>query len=46
MNQSCGRCMEDLTSVTRYVTWSLHTKSKGALEAMLRRVRLNHDDVA
>jgi len=38
--------MEDLTSVTRYVTWSLHTKSKGALEAMLRRVRLNHDDVA
>ena len=26
-------------SVTRYVTWSLHTKSRGSLQAMLKRVR-------
>jgi hypothetical protein len=22
----CARCMEDLKSMTRYVTWSLHNK--------------------
>lgn len=33
------RCLEDLTSTTRYVTWSLHTKSSTAMTAMLRRVR-------
>lgn len=26
-------------SVTRYVTWSLHTKSRSGLQAMLKRVR-------
>jgi hypothetical protein len=34
-----SRCLEDLTSTTRYVTWSLHTKSSTAMTAMLRRVR-------
>lgn len=33
-----SRCLEDLTSTTRYVTWSLHTKSSDALNAMLRRM--------
>ena len=26
-------------STTRYVTWSLHTKSRASLKAMLNRVR-------
>ena len=29
------KCMEDLQSTTRYVTWSLHTKSRSSLKAML-----------
>ena len=31
--------MEDLQSTTRYVTWSLHTKSRSSLKAMLSKVR-------
>ena len=34
------RCMEDLLSTTRYVTWSLHTKSRASLKAMLGKVRI------
>ena len=30
--------MEDLQSTTRYVTWSLHTKSRSSLKAMLSKV--------
>jgi hypothetical protein len=33
-----GKCAEDLTSTTRYVTWSLHTKSRHNLKAMLAKV--------
>ncbi|KAL4448820.1 hypothetical protein ABPG77_007537 [Micractinium sp. CCAP 211/92] len=32
------KCMEDLQSTTRYVTWSLHTKSRSSLKAMLSKV--------
>jgi len=32
------KCMEDLQSTTRYVTWSLHTKSRASLKSMLNRV--------
>ena len=35
-----GKCQEDLQSTTRYVTWSLHTKSRSSLKAMLSKVRL------
>jgi hypothetical protein len=31
------RCLEDLASATRYVTWSLHTKSRDGLKAVLSR---------
>ena len=38
--KSCrGKCLEDLQSTTRYVTWSLHTKSRASLKSMLNRVR-------
>jgi hypothetical protein len=30
--------MEDLQSTTRYVTWSLHTKSRSSLKSMLSKV--------
>ncbi len=33
-----GKCQEDLQSTTRYVTWSLHTKSRSSLKAMLSKV--------
>lgn len=33
-----GKCQEDLMSTTRYVTWSLHTKSRSSLKAMLSKV--------
>ena len=36
-----GKCLEDLQSTTRYVTWSLHTKSKTSLKAMLGKVALS-----
>lgn len=35
-----AKCLEDLHSTTRYVTWSLHTKSKTSLKAMLGKVSL------
>jgi len=39
VEKSCkGKCLEDLQSTTRYVTWSLHTKSKTSLKAMLGKV--------
>eukprot|EP00775_Hariotina_reticulata_P003076 gene3076-3355_t len=34
------RCLEDLTSTTRFVTWSLHTKSTKALRSMMSRLQL------
>ena len=37
--QCRAKCQEDLMSTTRYVTWSLHTKSRTSLKAMLNRVR-------
>lgn len=33
-----SKCLEDLQSTTRYVTWSLHTKSRNSLKAMLSKV--------
>ena len=33
-----AKCLEDLQSTTRYVTWSLHTKSRASLKAMLSKV--------
>jgi hypothetical protein len=33
-----AKCLEDLQSTTRYVTWSLHTKSRSSLKAMLSKV--------
>jgi len=33
-----NKCLEDLVSVTRYVSWSLHTKSRAGLKSMLGRV--------
>ena len=32
-----ARCLEDLASATRYVTWSLHTKGRDGLRAVLSR---------
>ena len=36
-----AKCLEDLQSTTRYVTWSLHTKSRASLKSMLNRVRMH-----
>ena len=36
--QCRGKCLEDLQSTTRYVTWSLHTKSRSSLKQMLSKV--------
>ena len=36
--QCRNKCLEDLQSTTRYVTWSLHTKSRTSLKSMLNRV--------
>ena len=36
-----AKCLEDLQSTTRYVTWSLHTKSRASLKSMLNRVRIS-----
>ncbi|KAI8476585.1 MAG: P-loop containing nucleoside triphosphate hydrolase protein [Monoraphidium minutum] len=35
-----ARCLEDLASTTRYVTWSLHTKSTKALRAMMTKLHI------
>jgi len=37
------RCMEDLRSVTRYVTWSLHARNRGSLRSMLSNVATSHE---
>lgn len=34
------RCLEDLTSTTRFVTWSLHTKSHKALKDVMSKLQL------
>ncbi len=37
--RSCrARCLEDLASTTRYVSWSLHTRSSRALRAMVAKI--------
>lgn len=33
------RCLEDLTSTTRFVTWSLHTKTHKALKSMMGKLQ-------
>ena len=33
-----ARCLEDLASTTRYVSWSLHTRSSRALRAMVAKI--------
>ena len=33
-----SKCQEDLQSTTRYVSWSLHTKSRSSLKTMLSKV--------
>lgn len=33
-----AKCTEDLQSTTRYVSWSLHTKSRASLKSMLTKV--------
>lgn len=40
-----SKCLEDLQSTTRYVTWSLHTKSRASLKAMLSKVRQSWNEV-
>jgi len=37
------RCMEDLRSVTRYVTWSLHARNRDSLRNMLSNVTTSHE---
>lgn len=40
VEKSCkAKCLEDLHSTTRYVTWSLHTRSATGLQTMLSKVR-------
>jgi hypothetical protein len=34
------RCLEDLQSTTRFVTWSLHTKSTKALRSIMSKLHL------
>ena len=36
-----ARCLEDLASTTRYVTWSLHTKGRDGLRGVLSRPQSN-----
>ena len=37
-----SKCMEDLTSLTRYVSWSLMSKSRSGLKGMLEKITLSH----
>lgn len=37
-----ARCLEDLASTTRYVTWSLHTKGRDGLRGVLSRPQSNN----
>ncbi|CAI5980210.1 unnamed protein product [Closterium sp. NIES-64] len=42
--RSCiDKCMEDLTSTTRFVTWSLHNRSRSALRSFFDSAMPNHD---
>ncbi|CAI7830157.1 unnamed protein product, partial [Closterium sp. NIES-54] len=42
--RSCiDRCMEDLTSTTRFVTWSLHNRSRSALRSFFDSAMPNQD---
>ncbi|CAI5463967.1 unnamed protein product [Closterium sp. Yama58-4] len=42
--RSCiEKCMEDLTSTTRFVTWSLHNRSRSALRSFFDSAMPNHD---
>ena len=38
LRRCSSKSMEDLQSTTRYVTWSLHTKSRSSLKTMLSKV--------
>lgn len=39
--RSCrSKCQEDLLSTTRYVTWSLHNRSRSSMKAMLCKVSM------
>ncbi|KAG0605139.1 hypothetical protein M758_9G034900 [Ceratodon purpureus] len=38
-----GKCMEDLKSMTRYVTWSIHNKGRSALRHFLGSVATTAD---
>ncbi|GIL71330.1 hypothetical protein Vretimale_2679 [Volvox reticuliferus] len=45
VEESCKeRCLEDLASTTRYVSWSLHTRNSRNLKQMLGRVRVTSND--
>jgi hypothetical protein len=37
-----SRCLEDLQSTTRYVTWGLHTGQNRGFKAMLSKVGAQH----
>ncbi|KAG2421972.1 hypothetical protein HYH02_015565, partial [Chlamydomonas schloesseri] len=45
VEDSCKeRCLEDLASTTRYVSWSLHTRNSRSLKQLLGRVRVTGSD--
>ncbi|PNW77356.1 hypothetical protein CHLRE_10g433050v5 [Chlamydomonas reinhardtii] len=45
VEDSCKeRCLEDLASTTRYVSWSLHTRNSRSLKQLLGRVRVTNND--
>ncbi|GLI59277.1 hypothetical protein VaNZ11_001126 [Volvox africanus] len=45
VEESCKeRCLEDLASTTRYVSWSLHTRNSRNLKQVLGRVRVTSND--
>ena len=41
-----SRCLEDLASTTRYVSWSLHTRNSRNLKQMLGKVRCSQQSNA
>ncbi|GFR45611.1 hypothetical protein Agub_g7018 [Astrephomene gubernaculifera] len=45
VEESCKeRCLEDLASTTRYVSWSLHTRNGKGLRQFLGKLRLTSSD--
>ncbi|KAG2433018.1 hypothetical protein HXX76_008745 [Chlamydomonas incerta] len=45
VEDSCKeRCLEDLASTTRYVSWSLHTRNSRSLKQLLGRVRVTSSE--